>query len=188
MLSSSANRRSQLGQSFTTCLLMVIVFFGGIGTYYFKVFQWRHLEEPLKDLQLVKNNDPVGLTDFRKFTIPKIVDPALIQLTKLVDLRKSTNAASAVPEGFDQTCKEISNSLRQIMNTAKLRLIPKTYEKQYNKVLLGISEIYKSLRALENAVAEDLPDAKKRYLQESIDLTKSAKANLGVGRDFFPIR
>lgn len=167
---------------------MVVVFFGGLGTYYFKVFQWRHLEDPLYDIQIVANDDPAALADFRRFTVPNIVDPTMQQLSKLVKLRKATNAATQKTEDFEQTCKEITNSLRELMNTAKLRRIPKQYQKKYDPVLIGISEVYKSVRALENAVGEDLPDAKKRYLEESIKLTTSAKSRLKIGRDFFLVQ
>lgn len=164
---------------------MVVVFFGGIGTYYFKVFQWRHLEEPLYDLLIVKNDDAATLNDFRKFTVTTVVDPARRQHDRLVKLRKSTNAATETPEEYAQSCKEIANSLRDLMNTAKLRRIPKQYEKKYHHVLNGLSETYKSLRALEAAMGEDLPDAKKRELENSIKLSKSASKNLSAARSFF---
>lgn len=167
---------------------MVVLFFGGIGFYYFKVYQWQDLENPRADLQVVKNDDTASLADFRRFTVPNIVDPALHEMSKLVTLRKSTNAATVTPEEFDQNCKEIANKLRDLMGTAKLRRIPKQYEKRYNAVVDGLSEIYRSLRKLEEAMGEDIPDAKRRALDESIKLTNSAKKNLNSAREVFLIQ
>lgn len=168
--------------------MMVVLFFGGIGFYYFKIYQWQDLENPRADLQIVKNDDTASLADFRRFTVPNIVDPALQEMAKVVKLRKATNAATVTPDDFEQSCKEIANKLRDIMGVAKLRRIPKGYEKRYNDVVDGLSETYKALRKLEEAMGEDIPDAKRRALEDSIKLTSAAKKKLGLARDFFLVQ
>ncbi len=185
MLSSLFHRRAQLGQSFTTCLLMVVLFFGGIGTYYFKIFQWRHLENPLSDLLIVKGKHVAEVTNFRNRTTPEVIDPALQQLDRLVELRKSTKAATQLPEDYKQTCTEIANSLLSIMEVAKQRQIPEQHAKKYDQVLLGISEIYKSLRAFEEAAASDIPADKERAVTNSIKLSKSAARRFKITRPHF---
>ena len=164
---------------------MVVVFFGGIGTYYFKVFQWRHLEDPYFDLLFVEKDNSAELAFFRKKTVPDFVDPAIMQMDRLVKLRKSTKKGTVVPENYEQDCKEVANKLREIMNGAKLRQIPKKYAKEYKGALLGISQIYRSLRSFEDAMAQDIPADKERALKESIEYSTKAKNNLQKARRFF---
>ena len=164
---------------------MVVVFFGGLGTYYFKVFQWRHLENPLSDITVVKKTDAGELASFRRNTSPDIIDPALQQLDRLVNLRKNSKAATVLPEDYPQTCKEIANSLLTIMEIAKQRQIPTNYQKKYEEVLLGIADIYKSLRYFEEAAAAEISSEKERAVKSSIEASKSAKIRLTRQRPNF---
>lgn len=185
MGSSFLRRYSVLGQSFTTCLLAVVLVFGGLGAYYFKVFQWRHLEDPHYDLLIVKKDDPAQLADFRRSTVPKYVDPAIQQLNKVTKLRKASKRGTVVPEEYNQSCKEILESLRSIMNDAKLRQIPKVYEKEYKKILKGISDAYKSLVALQEGVGNEIKADRDRAIDSSIKYSNAANKNLQAGRKYF---
>ena len=167
---------------------MVVLFFGGIGTYYFKVFRWRHLEDPKYDLLVVKKTDNSELAFFRKKTVPEYVDPARMQLESLIKLRKATEKGTVRPEGFDQSMKEIGTKLLDIMNGAKLRQIPEIYEKKYIDVLVGISEIYRGWRDLEEVMATEIPEEKTRYLKSSIEHTKKAERLLKIQRQFFYVK
>lgn len=178
-------RRSLFGQSFTTCLLVVVLFFGGLGTYYFKVFRWRHLESPTHDLLLVEKNDNAELAFFRKRTVPDIIDPTMQQLAKLKDLRKASKGGTVTPDNFDQSMKEIGTRLIELMNVAKLRQIPKRYQKQYNDVLVGVSEVYRSWRSLEEAMGETEPSLRKKSFDESINWTRKAEQKFKKQRSFF---
>lgn len=164
---------------------MVVLFFGGIGMFYFKVFQWRDLEDPFNDLTIVKKDDNSELAFFRKKTVPDFVDPCNQQLTRLVKLRKSTDAGTKEPEEFDQTMKEIGNRLKEIMNGARLRQIPKVYEKEYKDVLTAISETYRGWRELEAAMGTDIPTEKQAHIKKSIEHTKKADRLLQLRRPFF---
>ncbi len=185
MASSFLRRKLVLGQSFTTCLLFVVLVFGGLGAYYFKVFQWRHLEDPYYDLLLVKKDDPAQLADFRRATVPKYVDPALQQLTRVIKLRKETKRGTVVPEEYNQLIKEILESLRSIMNDAKLRQIPTVYQKEYKKVLKGISDTYKSVVALQEGVGNEIKADRDRAIDSSIKYSNAASKNLKAGREYF---
>ncbi len=164
---------------------MVVLFFGGIGTYYFKVFRWRHLEDPKYDLLIVDKTDPAELAFFRKKTVPDFVDPAKQQLTKLKDLRKATKGGTVVPDDFDQDMTEIGNRLIEVMEGAKLRQIPKQYQKKYEEVLMGIGDIYRSWRSLQEAMDTDIPQDKKRAIEQSIEASKKATKRLDTQRSFF---
>lgn len=164
---------------------MVVLFFGGLGMYYFKVFQWRHLEDPKYDLLFVEKTDAAELAFFRKKTVPDFVDPARQQMAALIELRKKTNKGTVEPPEFDQSMAEIGNRLKEIMNGAKLRQIPKQYKKQYTDILVGISEIYRSWRALQAAIDTEIPAEKEKAIDESIRLTKSATRKLETQRAFF---
>lgn len=182
-------RRTTLGQSFTTCLLFVVLFFGGIGTYYFKVFRWRDLEDPHRDLLIVKKDDNAELAFFRKKTVPDIIDPAIQVQKRLVSLRKESKKGTVVPENNAQECKEIGNRLIDIMEVAKLRQIPKQYAKKYeNDVLVGISELYRSWLAYQEALDNEIPADKTRLIDESIKWSKSANVKLQSGRNMFLVK
>jgi hypothetical protein len=163
---------------------MVVLFFGGIGMYYFKVFQWRDLEDPHYDLTIVKKEGP-ELAFFRTRTVPDVVDPAKQQMDKLIKLRKETDGGTIKPDGFDQSMKEIGNRLIEIMKQGKLRQIPKQYEKEYKDVLTMIGEIYRSWRELEAAVSTDIPTEKEAHMKKSIEHTKKANRLIQLRRQFF---
>lgn len=178
-------RKTLLGQSFTTCLLVVVLFFGGLGTYYFKVFRWRHLEDPKYDLLIVEKTDSAEIAFFRVKTVPTHLDPAAQQLTKLKDLRKKTKKGTVKPDNFDQSMKEIGTRLIEIMNDAKLRQIPKQYEKRYTEILVGISEIYRGWRSLQESVSETEPVLKEKAFKESGDWIVKAERRFKTQRPFF---
>jgi hypothetical protein len=167
---------------------MVVIFFGGIGMYYFKIFRWRQLEQPLYDLLIVKNHDNAELAFFRKKTNPDFVDPALQQLEALTQLRKDTKRGTVVPEEYEQSMKEIGNRLIAIMSAAKLRQIPSIYEKHYDDVLIGISEVYRSWRSLEEAMGTEIKADKEKAINESIEFSKKARNHLKGQREFFYVR
>jgi hypothetical protein len=164
---------------------MVVLFFGGLGAYYFKVFQWRHLEDPTYDLLVVKKDDSAELAFFRKKTNPDVIDPARQQMDKLIDLRKASKKGTVVPEDFDQDMKEIGKRLVDIMNAGKLRQIPRQYEKQYREVLLAIGDVYRAWRDLEAAVYEEIPEEKAKLISSSIKSTQKADRRFKVQRQFF---
>lgn len=167
---------------------MVVLFFGGIGTYYFKVFRWRHLENPKYDLLVVKKDDPAELAFFRKKSVPEYIDPVNQQLDKLKTLRKATKGGTVVPEEFDQDMTEIGNRLIEIMEGAKLRQIPKQYQKRYEEVLMGIGDIYQSWRSLQEAMDTDIPPEKKKAIDQSIKFSQSATKRLRTQREFFLVK
>lgn len=178
-------RRSYSGQSFGTCLLMVVLFFGGIGAYYFKVFQWRDLEDPLANLTIVKKDDPAEIAFFKKKTVPDMIDPALMQYRRLLKIRKETKKGTVTPPDFDQDCTEIANRLRDVMNTAKLRQIPTVYEKPYQGVLLGLTDVYHSLRSLQEAVNSDESIVKQKAYEEAVNLSRKGNERLSKAREVF---
>lgn len=167
---------------------MVVLFFGGIGTYYFKVFRWRHLENPKYDLLIVKKDDPAELAFFRKKTVPDFVDPARQQMDKLKKLRKATNGGTVVPDNFDQDMTELGNRLLDIMDGAKLRQIPTKYQKQYTDVLVAISEVYRGWRELQAAMDTEIPPDKKQAIGKSIEHTKLAARLFDRQRDYFFVK
>jgi DNA-binding ferritin-like protein (Dps family) len=120
--------------------------------------------------------------------VPDYVDPAIQQQTRLKDLRKSTKRGTVRPENFEQDMKEIGNRLMEIMNGAKLRQIPKAYEKQYKDMLSAITETYRSWRDLDDAMATDIPTEKEALIKSSIEHSKKADRLFKIQRDFFYLK
>lgn len=183
-LASSSSSGLKLFTPLSIMLCLLLLFFGGLGTYYFRTFTRCYRgADPHYDLLIVTKNDPAELAFFRKKTTPDIIDPARQQLDILVKLRKSSDKCTVVPEDNDQTCKEIGNRLIEIMDTAKLRQIPKQYAKNYEaEVLVGISEIYRSWLAYQDAIGADIPADKERFYKESLKYSKSADKKLTTAR------
>ena len=164
-------------------ILLCLLFFGGLGTYYFRMFTFRPLEDPHYDLLIVTRDDPSELAFFRKKTTPDIIDPALVQLKALVAMRKESQEGAVYPEHYVQRSKEIGNRLVEIMDVAKLRQIPKQYAKAYEAdVLVGISEVYRSRLAFEDALVAPEPQDRERLIKESIKYSKSAELKLRRAR------
>ena len=104
--------------------LLFLSFWLTLGTYFSMHFPGRRLEDPKYDLLVVEKTDPSELAFFRKKTVPEFIDPAQVQLDKLVKLRKASEKGTVVPESSVRQMKEIGSNLLEIMNGAKLRQIP----------------------------------------------------------------
>jgi len=180
-----SKRTRQRASSFTTCLLTVVVVFGGIGFYYFRYLQWRHFETPTEGLTYVKGGTAPQLNDFRKMTVSKIIDATSGQLGRLKEIRKATKKGTVKYTDFEQDCIEVRNRLLEIMNEARLRRIPEKFKKKYETVLKSIALTYRSVNVLEGSFDAETPEARKKEYIESIKLAKKANRGLEVTREYF---
>ncbi len=149
-----------------------------IGYYYFNSFTIRTLDDPLYDLVVIKADDPRILADFRRTALTEYLGPTTELNARMVALRKESQACTIVPTDASRRCKALADELRSLMKKAKRERVPQVNAKVYAKLLIAISETYRSLRAFETALAENDPDKRRRELERSIILTRSAKANL----------
>lgn len=195
MIPRLSDKARQRGQSFTSCLLAVVVFFGGIGFYYFKVFRWRDLEDPTINLTVVKipPRENHVLHPFRKRTISDIIDPCRVELDnlkvqiKLTKDKKTKKYGVLIPEDWDQATTEILNRMIEIMKQAKLRRIPERYNKEYLKVLWGVHHTYRAtleFREYCSAPVEN-PTAKAASYKEMKKHRKKAISAFKKGREWF---
>ncbi len=173
------------GNSFGSCLFLVVLFFGGIGFYYFNFFQWRHLENPHEGLNYLTSADGPQLNSFRKAALADVVDPARVEVGKLNDIRKRTKKGTENYPEFKQDLTEILNRCRDLMSSAKLRTIPKAYDKHYKDALTGISEIYRSALSLKESVGADIDADKAKAFEESTKYLRQANGRLNSSREFF---
>lgn len=164
--------------------LLPLLFFGLLGTYYFRCTTWNIREDPHYDLLVVDRNEPAELAFFRKRTVADHMEPAMMQLEALVKLRKSSKKCTVIPVNYQAQCEEIADALREIMNSAKLRQIPRSYLREYKGTLLGISQSYRSLRSFEDAMSSRTSADRERALKESIEFSTKAKNNLQKSRRF----
>lgn len=173
------------GSSFTSCLLTVVVLFGGAGFYYFNYFQWRHFENPLEGITYADSEKMTDLNNFRKSAYKKVIDPAIYQLAQLKEMRKATKYGKEKYGDLEQNCKEVRNALLALMTEARLRRIPKRFKKQYNRILLGIVDIFDSVNLLEESFTLETASAREKMYKDSYKKAKKAKAKLERSRDFF---
>jgi hypothetical protein len=185
MWPSFSNRARQRASSFTTCLLTVVVVFGGIGFYYFNYFQWRHFENPHEGLTWVEGEDMPQLNSFRKKTVSSICDPTSQQLSRLKDIRKATKKGTEQYPDFEQDCTEVRNRLLEIMNEARLRRIPVKFKKEYLRTIDGIVLTYDSVNLLQGSFKPETAELRQKEYVNSIKAAKSAADKLRVSREYF---
>lgn len=185
MTSETKKRLGQRGNSFASCLLSVVVVFGGLGFYYFNYFQWRHLENPTDDITYVKQNSPSVLNDFRRKTVKDISDAALQTVKRLKQIRKDTKKGTEEYPEFEQECIEVRNKLKDIMNEARLRRIPKQYKRQYEHLLKGLGYGYQSVNKLQASFEQETADQQQKYYKDSIILYKKSMKESKIARDYF---
>ena len=190
MDNSSRKRAASRGSSFTSCLLSVVIFFGSIGFYYFNYYRWGKLEEPLAGLEIAKVRDPAIKAQFKKRAVSDIIDPGLHMVKRLSQIRKDAKkGAPAYPE-MEQEITEVKIRLLEIMDTAKLRLIPKVHAKQFKWALQGLGQAYQSTLVLEEYLEEESEEQRKKILNQSRLLSsgktkKSAKTLFNRARAYY---
>jgi lysyl-tRNA synthetase class I len=185
MHSNPYRRFFQRGNSFGTCLLTMVLVFGGIGFYYFNYFQWRHFENPYEGLTYVKETTPPQKNAFRKKTISSICDPIRQQIDRVVKLRKSTKKGTVNPPELEQELTEVRNRLKEIMTEARLRRIPKEFEKNYKKNLSSLQALFQSVNALEDSFGQETDEGRKKLYKESIKKSNKAKKDVMQSRTYF---
>lgn len=189
MVSRPSDRARQRGQSFTTCLLAVILVFGGIGLFYFKIFRWRDLEEPMerRTVVVIEEDEVATLFPFRKKAITNVIDPGGFELKRLTKFAKKTKKGKVVPPDWEQDTTEILTRLLEIMETAKLVREPKRYTKKYSYGLWGLHHTYMATLAYQEycGAPPENPTVKKAAYKEMWKHIKKARANFKKGKAFF---
>lgn len=176
---------SQRGSSFTSCLLTVIVVFGGLGFYYFKYFQWRHFDDPTAGLTYNEGVEGPQLNEFRKSAVANTIDPVTRELDRLVKIRKKTKGGKESYSEMEQELTEVRNRLRELLADARLRRIPKKFSKNYNVALLSMKDAFDSVNYLEEAFSKGDAEADERLFKESVKKTNDARKKLNTARDYF---
>lgn len=185
MCSLQSKRSQQRGNSFSSCLLTLVIVFGGIGFYYFNYFQWRHFEQPLEGLTYVEENTAPQLNDFRKHTVAKITDATALHLGTLANMRKKTKKGTVKYPEFEQECTEFRNRLKEIMTEGRLRRIPTKFKKKYSLCLLALQDAFRSVNALEDSFDPETVAEREKLYKESIKLANAAKKKNLEAREYF---
>ena len=185
MCSLKSNRSQERGNSFSSCLLTMVIVFGGLGFYYFNYFQWRYFEAPLKGLTYVEENTAPQLNDFRKHTVAKITDATALHLDTLANIRKKTKKGTEKYPDFEQECIEFRNRLKEIMVEARLRRIPTKFQKKYDLCLLALQDAYRSVNYLEESFGAKTPAEQQKIYKESIKYANAAKKKNTEAREYF---
>lgn len=168
------------------CATLILSFLLVLGWYDSHFFRIRVVEDPLEDQRIVETTDPYEIAFFRRKTVPEVVDPALHELALLKNLRKETLQGTVKPPDYARRRQAILEKLIDIMDVAKLRVIPKVDARKYESVLYGVGEAYQSAQALGEALDPErsLEDRQRAHLA-SQNLSKQAKVHLESGKDYF---
>ena len=176
---------STRGGTVMSCLLAFVLFFGGIGLYYFHYGRNAALEDPLSNLTYTQNTSLVQLNSFRKSAVARVCDSTSQQLERVRQLRKSTAKGTKEPTGFGQDCTEVKTRLREIVYDARLKTVPKKFKPRYSDGLMGIHYTYRSLVSLEQSVQADTKAERDKHYKESVRLSDKAKTKLEQSREYF---
>ncbi len=96
------------------------------------------LEAPREGLLVRRISDPASLANFRRFTVPNIITPALELATTLER-----------PNNAPEVHKNLQSRLSDLKAIATLRVIPENELQEYQRVLVGLSYLELSLTHLE---------------------------------------
>lgn len=145
-------------------------------------------DRPIYDLLVVKKTDPAELAFFRKKTNPDFVEPAQSQMKVVRQLLKARENQRTLSLREVQRLGQIQNRLLDIMDGAKLRQIPAIYERPYQDVLSGISEIYRATQAVRLSLEEHDPQARRVAVTDARLHLYRAEKLLGKAHKFFYVR
>jgi lysyl-tRNA synthetase class I len=185
MHSNPYKRSWQRGNSFSTCLLTLVIVFGGVGFYYFNYFQWRHFENPTDGLTFVKETDPPQKNAFRTKTISSICDPIRQQIERVVKLRKKTKKGKEKYPELEQELTEVRNRLKEIMTEARLRRIPQEFKKKYELNLFALQDLFRAVNDLEDSFDQETTSQKEKLYKSSITGTNKASKKVEESREYF---
>ena len=96
------------------------------------------LEAPRGGLLVRRISDPASLANFRRFTVPNIITPAL-ELTTTLEK----------PNNPPEVHKNLQSRLSELKAIATLRVIPESEFQEYQRVLVGLSYLELSLTHLQ---------------------------------------
>jgi hypothetical protein len=185
MHSNPYKRFFQRGNSFSTCLLTVVIVFGGIGFYYFNYFQWRFFEDPYTGLTYTTETSAPQKNAFAKKTIASVTDPIRQQIERVVEIRKKTKKGTEKYPEMEQDLIEVRNRLKEIMTEARLRRIPKEFTKAYKLNLAALVNLFRAVNDLEDSFEQETKSAQEKLYKDSIKGTSKAKAEMTKAREFF---
>lgn len=181
----SLNRRNKLrASSFTTCLLFVVLVFGGVGFYYFRYFQWRWFEDPSADLTYAKVTGS-GVNDFRRKTIEALLDPTIQVLDNIKKMRKETKKGTHREEDFEQHYKEIRNRLLEILDEGRLRRIPQQFKPKYVEAMKALKNAYDSVNYLDEALDAETETERTAAYNKSVKEWNEGNKRISMVKDYF---
>lgn len=174
----------QRASSFTSCLLTVVVVFGGIGFYYFNYFQWRFFEDPTKGLTYAKV-DAAGVNDFRKRAVADLLDPTRQQFERIKKMRLDTKKGTEKYPEFDQHVKEVRNRLLAIINEGRLRRVPTQFKKNYDAAMNSLKDAFESINELRDSFEASTPAEREKLYESSFQKWKKGMAKVERSRAYF---
>lgn len=179
------NRRTrQRASSFTSCLLTLVVVFGGIGFYYFNYFQWRFFEDPIKGLTYAKV-DGAGINDFRKHAVADLIDPTRQQLEKIKKMRADTKKGTEKYPEFDQHVKEVRNRLLAIINEGRLRRVPEPFKKEYNRAMMALKDAFESVNELKECFGAETETERQKIYEGSFKKWQAGWKKVTDAKEYF---
>ena len=152
--------------------------------YFTKCFHIRYFEDPKEGLTYVDTCRDSQLNDFRKHTVANLIDPALVQLDRIKALRKKSHFGKIRPAALEAEANEIRLRLRDLMDEARLRRIPKQYRRQYERLIMGLKYGYDSVNYLEASLLPEAVSPKESYTN-GVKAGKKSKRGLMIAREFF---
>lgn len=174
-------RRRPFGDTFWSCLLLMVLIFGGGAWAYFHFFQDRHLMKPTEGLLEDKEAGSEVQNIYRK-KIRTDVWPRSMAISKRLarfinDVKAGKKYKDKSGE-FDQEATEINNELREVITEVKARQIPTKYFKHHKSIAEAVGENYQALNYLRDYYYAETETEKENAWEKLLKVYKSGRGKL----------
>lgn len=153
------------------------------GCYYSWMYPWRTLED--SHFRLVEEANPATLSEFQESTTTDILVPAIEELEAVGRLRRESNQATIKPFAYEQQATTRSARVKQLLELAKKREVPRVYRTEYHFLVRGLRDCQLAIESLDTALNSYSARTRKRNLRKSIEFSKKAEKQLLVSRSTF---
>jgi len=171
-------RRRSYGDSFGSCLLMIVLVLGGTMWAYFHFFQNRDLVNAGEagTFLIEKEDNRVAAIEYQRHMRERLLGLVESQVvesnTFLSNVLKKKYAGDK--NGFEQRVHELENSLRESINELNARQVPQRFVKGHSQLAETHKHCYEAIKEIQQGYfEEDAKEQKKLYESARKKLNKA---------------
>ncbi len=170
-LGKTRSRNKTRGASFVSCLVMLVVVFGGLVWAYFHFIENRYLEHPGQYLEVRDEYDGEFYNNYRNRMRGSLAGYIEIESSKmkkfLIDVKKGKFKDHW--DRFKQRYHERVNRLRELAGEVNPRSVPAPYVSAHKGYCKALTHYYNCCNLLYEHMTAEEQDVKKAKLKEAIE-------------------